>query len=109
MNALPIIGFSKTKQSKLMGVKLIFPLLLSSILMGCASGTPKTGAWKINEETIQAVKAQCTSTFSDASGGTISELWANKRAILAQARACGRAANTLANQAENRNKVIEGK
>ncbi len=74
--------------------------------MGCASGTTKTEAWKFNEETIQAVEEKCSSTFSYTSGGKIGELWANKRSILAQSRACSQAARLLAEQARNRNEVI---
>ena len=76
------------------------------MLMGCASGTTKTEAWKFNEETIAAVRKSCSNTFPPAIGGTISELWANKRAIIRQSRDCSEAATTLADQAENRNKVI---
>lgn len=76
------------------------------MLMGCASGTTKTEAWKFDEESISAVKTLCTNSYDDAVGGTIKELWDNKRAILRQARNCSEAANVLADKAENRNKVI---
>ena len=84
-------------------------LLLAAILMmmGCASGTTKTDpAWKFPDEDISAVKTNCTTTFPEATSGKFEDLWANKRAILKQARNCANAANTLADEAGNRNKVI---
>ena len=76
------------------------------MLMGCASGTVKTEAWKFDEETVSKVEAKCTGTFSESSGGEFSALWANKRAILREARDCAGAARILAQQARNRNEVI---
>lgn len=99
MSAMLTTGYSKIKGLMLLSVSLM--------LTACASGTTRIEeSWKFNEETIQAVKTKCSSTFGDASGGKFSELWANKRAILAQARGCSIAANTLAEQAEARNRVI---
>ena len=61
---------------------------------------------KVDEEIIQAVKTKCTGVFDPATGGTIESLWANKRAILRKARDCARSATVLAEETENRNKVI---
>lgn len=76
-------------------------------LTGCASGTVKTEAWRIDEATINEVKAKCITSFPPATGPTMEELWANKRLILARSRECSTAANILADKAENRVKVIE--
>lgn len=62
--------------------------------------------WRFDEKSIQAVKEKCTGVFDKASGGTFDALWSNKRVILRQSRECSRAAQLLAEQAENRNKVI---
>lgn len=77
-------------------------------MMGCASGTPKTetNPWQFKNETIADVKAKCKDVFPTTSDGTIGGLWANKRSILRQSRDCAEAANILAEQAENRNKVL---
>lgn len=77
-------------------------------MMGCASGTTKTEAWKVDEDTIKEVKTKCTGTFEPATSGTIKGLWTNKRLILRKSRDCSEAANKLAEQAANRNKVIVG-
>lgn len=76
------------------------------MLTACASGTTKTEAWKFDPESINAVKVACQNTYPDATEGTIKGLWDNKRSILRQSRNCSEAANILADQAENRNKVI---
>jgi hypothetical protein len=95
------------------GKQLILWLPILSVIlvmMGCASGIQKTSDhlqnWKIDEEVIKSVKENCSPDFKPATSGTIAGLWENKRLILRQSRACSRAANTLAEQAENRNKVI---
>lgn len=76
------------------------------MMMGCASGTTKTEAWKFKQEPIDAVRENCKTTFPDAASGTLEDLWKNKRSILRQSRSCTEAAQILATQAENRNKVI---
>lgn len=81
-------------------------LFVSLMMLGCASGTTKTEGLTFDEATIKSVKESCTDTFKPATSGTIAGLWENKRAILKQARGCSQAANILAEQAENRNKVI---
>lgn len=88
-------------------ILLLTTLFVVLMMMGCASGTTKTPGFKISEEVIASVKTSCTNTYKPATSGTIAGLWENKRAILKQARECSRNANTLAEQAENRNKVIE--
>jgi len=99
------IGSSKTNYP-LVALCALLLLILSLTVTGCASGTPKTEAWKFDEETIQKVEAKCTGSFSESSGGKFSALWANKRAILRESRDCAEAARILAEQARNRNKVI---
>lgn len=86
--------------------KILLPLIVTSVLMGCASGTTRTEGWKIDEASINGVRANCSSSFPEAERGDLAGLWANKRAILKNARACSQAANLLADQAENRNKVL---
>lgn len=81
-------------------------LAVTLMMMGCASGTVKTEAWKFQQETIDAVRTSCKTTFPDATSGTFEKLWENKRSILRQSRSCTEAANVLADQAENRNNVI---
>lgn len=76
------------------------------MMMGCASGTVKTEAWKFPDEHISAVYTKCDTTFPEATGPTFEALWANKRAILKQARECSNAAKIVAEEARNRNKVI---
>lgn len=95
--------FSTTSQT----ILLFAALLALLTLMGCASGTEKTGEpWKFNEDTIKEVKTKCKNDFEPATSGTLEELWKNKRLILRQSRDCSEAASTLAEQAEGRNKVI---
>lgn len=96
--------FSTTSQTILLFVTL-FALLM---LMGCASGTTKTEAWKFNEDTIKEVQIKCTGSFEPATSGTLAELWKNKRLILRKSRDCSEAALKLAEQAESRNRVIAG-
>ena len=98
MNYQQPAGSWKTKGLMLLSVGLM--------LMGCASGTTKIEVLKFDEEVIQKVKEKCTGTFSESSGGELSALWANKRHILRQSRDCSEAANILAGQAENRNRMI---
>ena len=86
--------------------KILLPLTVTLVLMGCASGTTKTEAWTFDQEVIHNVRSNCRSTFVESDGSTMAALWANKRAILQQSRNCTQAANILADQAENRNKVI---
>lgn len=85
---------------------ILLLLIVTLVLMGCASGTPKIEAWKFDEASINGVRTNCSSSFPEAERGDIAGLWANKRAILKSARACSQAANILADQAENRNKVL---
>lgn len=85
---------------------ILLPLTVTLGLMGCASGTPKTEAWKFPDEHISAVYTKCDTTFPEATGSTVESLWANKRAILKQSRECSNAAKILADQAGNRNKVL---
>lgn len=106
MNSMHRNGQQKTKHQSV-NKSVLLGLILSSILMGCASGTTKTEeSWKFDEAQIQAVKTKCTGVFDEASGGTFDALWANKRLILRRSRDCSEAARVLAEQAENRNKVI---
>lgn len=88
--------------------KIRLPLILSVALtmMGCASGIPKIEVLQIDQEIIKSVKTNCHSDFPPATEGTIKGLWDNKRLILRQSRGCSEAAKILAEQAENRNKVI---
>lgn len=86
--------------------KILPPLIVTLALMGCASGTPKIEAWAMDEETINRVRLSCHMEFPESTSGSLASLWANKRAILRQSRNCTEAAQLLADQAENRNKVI---
>lgn len=98
-----------TKLKSYATLPVILVSLLAIVLLtmtGCASGTVKTEAWKFQQETIDGVRENCKTTFPDASGGTITQLWENKRSILRQSRACTEAAQLLADQADNRNKVL---
>jgi hypothetical protein len=95
--------------SGLLKIQSVVTLSATLVLMGCASGMTKTEQlqpWKFDEGTIEKVKANCKTSFKPATAGTIEGLWANKRLILRQSRDCSEAANILAEQAENRNKVI---
>lgn len=88
---------------------LSFVILLALLtLTACASGTTKIEAWKFSEDTIKEVQIKCTGTFEPATSGTLAELWKNKRLILRKSRDCSEAALKLAEQAENRNRVIAG-
>jgi len=89
-------------------ILLLAALSVILVMMGCASGTTKTEAWKFDEDTIKEVQTKCTGTFEPATAGTFEGLWANKRLILRKSRDCSEAANKLAEQALNRNKVIAG-
>jgi hypothetical protein len=86
--------------------KILLPLTATLVLMGCASGTVKTEAWRFDDEAIAAVNKNCVATYPDATGGTLSELWNNKRTILRMSRSCTEAALLLSEQAANRNKVL---
>ena len=91
-------------------VMLMTSLFVILMMMGCASGMPKTQeslkAWKFDESIIKETEEKCTGKFKPATAGTIDGLWENKRSILRDARECARVANILAEQAKNRNKVI---
>lgn len=87
-------------------ILLLLLLIAISTTAGCASGTPKIEAWKFNQEAIHEVRTNCSDSFPDATDGKFVSLWKNKRDILKQSRACSRAATVLADQAENRNKVL---
>lgn len=93
---------------KSLGGWLTILLLLTVTLglMGCASGTPKIEAWKFDQQVIHDVRKHCGGTYPEAVGSTIGPLWANKTAIVRQGRNCAEAATILADQAENRNKVL---
>jgi hypothetical protein len=86
--------------------KILLLLTATLALTGCAFGTAKTEAWKFDDAVIEAVNKNCTSTYPDATGGSVSELWANKRTILRMSRSCVEAALLLSEQAANRNKVL---
>lgn len=97
-------------QSLLPSSKLILYSLSLSVLLtltACASGMPKTKGLKIEEEYVEAVRKNCTRSFAEAVGGTIKDLWENKRLILTRSRECTSSARILADQVENRNRVIQ--
>lgn len=89
-------------------ILLLAALSVILVMMGCASGTTKIEAWKFDEDTIKEVQIKCTGSFEPATSGTLADLWVNKRLILRKSRDCSEAANKLAEQALNRNKVIAG-
>lgn len=93
------------RTSKVIQLPLI--LIVALTLMGCASGIQKTEGWKIEDTIVQEVRDNCKASFPEATSGTIAGLWENKRAILKQSRSCSSAASILADQVENRNKVLE--
>ena len=81
-------------------------LTVALVLMGCAYGTTKTEAWKFDQQVIHDVRTKCSGTYPDAVQSSLAGLWSNKRQILSKSRACAQAANILADQADNRNKVL---